>query len=94
VSALDVAVMVRRRADAHGEAGPAPAPIADALQPLWKAVRLIGGTANAASATVTVECRIESGSAPTAVPTGLAARDAGADAKADASLAKPAHPKS
>jgi len=80
---VSAVVLARRRGDAHAEAAPAPPMIVDALSPLWKSLRLVGGTANAASATVTVQCPIESGPAPTAVPAGGTARDGGSDAKPD-----------
>jgi hypothetical protein len=51
----------KRRFDAHNFDSTAPVPVVRALEPVWIALRAIGGEANAASATTTVRCVIDGG---------------------------------
>ena len=51
-----------------GEAMPSIPVVARQLEPVWKALRALGGMANAASATVEVRCTVEGGSDAISVP--------------------------
>jgi hypothetical protein len=68
VAQARVTVKARRRFDPHSDDPLTPVVLATHLDPVWKALRAIGGVANAASATTAVHCNLEGGSDSTGIP--------------------------
>lgn len=61
VSAAQAEVRARRHFDPHDMDSATPVAAARSMDPLWDALRAVGGTASAASASVEVRCPIEGG---------------------------------
>ncbi|MGO8993166.1 MAG: hypothetical protein ACLQVI_07545, partial [Polyangiaceae bacterium] len=79
VKGARVAVSARRHFDPHDMESAVAVPASSYLEPLWGALRALGGEANSASATVQVRCVVEGGTdLPGATGTG---KDGGARTK-------------
>jgi len=70
VSQARVNVSAHKYVDAQGGTGDDvfSVPVGKYLDPLWKALREVGGVSNAASATVKVRCAVDGGPRATSVP--------------------------
>jgi len=61
VKAAHVAVLARRHFDAHNVEASSAVPAGRYMEPLWNALRTLGGLSSAASATVHVHCALDGG---------------------------------
>jgi hypothetical protein len=80
VSRARVAVNARRQFDPRSQGPDSLSVVAEQLDPVWKALRSLGGVASAASATTEVHCAVDGGTSTLAVPRstdGSASTDSG-----------------
>jgi hypothetical protein len=68
VSQARVTVHARRRFDPHSAEPLAMLAVAEQLEPVWKALRAVGGVASAASVSAEVHCAVSGGVDAIAVP--------------------------